>query len=185
MLSDPGEASAHRPIQGSDVVFPVDNPVDPRDELLSGLNHMAHALAVYASRSKLPATAQDSLPGGGRLPGQDSHLQGVKGGFRFYTGVQHPPPPGLAWRNVHETGVASIPPTTWPYLDQDDSGYNEAPARRQNEGCAMADKAIDLSASKNKTCYGPLQADGSHDADEGHENQTASSSEAESLRASA
>jgi hypothetical protein len=43
---------------------------------ISGLNHTAFGLAVYASQWKLPATAQDSLPvAGPGSTGRDSNPQ--------------------------------------------------------------------------------------------------------------
>jgi hypothetical protein len=54
------------------------------DEDISGLNHTAFDLAVYASRWRSPATAQDSLPAAGpALPDGIGYPQGSNERFHI------------------------------------------------------------------------------------------------------
>jgi len=60
---------------------PKHNEGSPRLQI-SGLNHTAFGLAVYASKWKLPATAQDSLPAAGpSFAGRDSTRRVSMKGF--------------------------------------------------------------------------------------------------------
>ena len=60
---------------------PKHNEGSPRLQI-SGLNHTAFGLAVYASKWRLPATAQDSLPAAGpSFAGRDSTRRVSMKGF--------------------------------------------------------------------------------------------------------
>ena len=54
MLFDPGGTSALGLLPRFDVAFRNFNGVGSRDTVISGLNHTAHSLAVYASQGGLP-----------------------------------------------------------------------------------------------------------------------------------
>src|SRR5271165_3701469 len=63
---------------------PKHNEGSPRLQI-SGLNHTAFGLAVYASKWRLPATAQDSLPAAGpALPDGVSYPQGFDERFHIF-----------------------------------------------------------------------------------------------------
>jgi len=108
LLSDPGRASRPMILGPFGAAFRRDNGVGLCGLFLSGLNHTARALAVYASWARSPVlSTQDSLPAGDQpLPG-GSHFsrQAPPGGFcddhPFISSL--PPPPGLSWRTVPET----------------------------------------------------------------------------------
>jgi len=58
------------PVRRPGVAFRRLDNVGPRDAVISGLNHTACTLAVYASQRRLPDATQDSLPVGGQpFPG--------------------------------------------------------------------------------------------------------------------
>src|SRR6266545_3723736 len=70
---------------------------------ISGLNHAAYELAVYASQCWSPNTTQDSLPAGGQpLPGGSQYPLGLTRRFPrclpLLTSL--PPSPGLTWRTA-------------------------------------------------------------------------------------
>jgi hypothetical protein len=75
---------------------------------VSGLNHTACALAVYASRWGLPSHharlasgCGPALPGGTAYP-LGPYTQGL--GFHFATSCRPPPCPGFAWRTRFRIG---------------------------------------------------------------------------------
>ena len=68
--------------------------------VLSGLNSMAWALAVYASPRSSPDTAQDALPTAGQaLSGEIGYPQGSYERFPRCSRYISSPFPKLAWRN--------------------------------------------------------------------------------------
>jgi len=88
----------------------------PTNISISGLNHTAYGLAVYASQLRSPAPTQDSLPAGDHDLGR-SGLSPAGLQRRVQLISSHPPSPSLSWRtgNVteahQERGSAGSPPT--------------------------------------------------------------------------
>ena len=67
MFLDPGRPGTSQTDYGTPGVAPADRTTKaPTTKMLSRLNSMAFGLAVYASRCRLPFTAQDSLSGAGQ-----------------------------------------------------------------------------------------------------------------------
>jgi hypothetical protein len=74
LLFDPGGASAPMIVGRLGAAFCWVNGIGLRDHLLSGLDHTARALAVYASQAPSRTTTQDSLPAGDQpLPGGSNY----------------------------------------------------------------------------------------------------------------
>ena len=65
-LSDPGGPPTPGHYSAGDGVFRTDYYVDSAMMLISGLNHAACTLPVYASRPRSPQDAQHSVPAGGQ-----------------------------------------------------------------------------------------------------------------------
>ena len=65
-LSDPGGPPTPGHYSAGDGVFRTDDYVDSAMMLISGLNHAACTLPVYASRPRSPQDAQHSVPAGGQ-----------------------------------------------------------------------------------------------------------------------
>ena len=65
-LSDPGGPPTPGHYSAGDGVFRTDYYVDSAMILISGLNHAACTLPVYASRPRSPQDAQHSVPAGGQ-----------------------------------------------------------------------------------------------------------------------
>ena len=101
-LSDPGGPPTPGHYSAGDGVFRTGYYVDSTMMVISGLNHAACTLPVYASRPRSPQDAQHSVPAGGpALAGQDSHLRGRTEGFcHVYPSTWHPPSPSFAWRTT-------------------------------------------------------------------------------------
>ena len=85
----------------ADVAFRSRYGVGSRDDkILSGLNHTAYPLAVYASQPGLPR-GHARLASGRRaraLPGRDSYPHGPFVQFQRCFMSSYPPHPGFAWR---------------------------------------------------------------------------------------
>jgi hypothetical protein len=62
LFLDPGRTEDVRPLRRLDMAPACVNNEGSRDEKVSGLDHTALGLAVYASQWRLPDTTQDSLP---------------------------------------------------------------------------------------------------------------------------
>jgi len=68
-LFDPGGGTRARPVFGPlPFAFRFYDSVGLHEQSISGLNHAARILAVYASHRRLPDAAQHSLPGGETSP---------------------------------------------------------------------------------------------------------------------
>src|SRR3954447_22604621 len=67
-------------------------------EEISGLNHTASDLAVYASQWKLPATTQDSLPAAG--PALPDEIRTRRVPSERFQACDYPPFPSFSWRDV-------------------------------------------------------------------------------------
>jgi hypothetical protein len=96
-LSDPGGASAPMILGRSGAAFRYRHSVGLRNDLLSGLHHAAHALAVYASQAPSQTTTQDSLPAGDQpLPGgTNTPASRLRRFPRRSSVLSLPPPPGF------------------------------------------------------------------------------------------
>ena len=79
------------------VAFRQTEGVGLHDATITGLNHTAYALAVYASQLRSPAPTQDSLPAGDHDLGR-SGLSPAGLQRRFLFSSSRPPSPGLSWR---------------------------------------------------------------------------------------
>lgn len=67
---------------------------------ISGLNHAASELAVYASQSASRRPTQDSLAAGGQpLAARDWLPAGLQRSFNHH--LMASSSPGFAWRNLH------------------------------------------------------------------------------------
>ena len=117
LLSDPGGTLQPGPVWLSDAAFRRRDSVGSRNETLSGLNHTACTLAVYASRHRSPCAAQDSLPAAGQLCRAGLVTRRVPiGSFRH---LCLPPPPGFAWRNTTTSTIQCSVPDLAYCLDSD------------------------------------------------------------------
>ena len=90
-LSDPGGHTTPGLYSAALLPSGLQTPSAPTMSRISGLNHAAWTLAVYASPQQLPTAAQDSLPAGGQpLPGG---LNGPLGPSRNFMAASMPPIP--------------------------------------------------------------------------------------------
>ena len=82
LFSDPGRTRTPGPYGVSTRPPRLTTTKAPDDYPVSGLNHTALVLAVYASQRRSPVPTQDSLPAAGQaLPGGIGYPQGFMKGF--------------------------------------------------------------------------------------------------------
>src|SRR6202789_2075408 len=100
--------------------MPVSAPATDQDEgsrqlVISGLNHRAFDLAVYASQWRSPAPTQDSLPAAGpALPDGIGYPQGFNERFHIEMILLS----RASWRKVRPSNTlfACRPTSSWPIL---------------------------------------------------------------------
>lgn len=109
-LSDPGGHTTPGLYSAALLPSGLQTPSAPTMSRISGLNHAAWTLAVYASPQQLPTAAQDSLPAGGQpLPGG---LNGPLGPSRNFMAASMPPIPS----DQASPGAPEGPPYGPPYV---------------------------------------------------------------------